>query len=160
MDNKDKMIKALVEHWKKTKDLVVAFEDFDGQMHRHMIHLPNEDVDKILNTGIMVGIKNWCDRVDVLEDKLLGTYVSEQISRGDSLIFYDKIAERYGVMTLAKFLESYCYIYIAAVRYGLSEHCDNGYFCASPRICDYIIQFALFEDIPYFHAEETEGDTI
>ena len=49
MDNNDKMIRALVEHWKKTNDLVVAFEDFDGQMHRHMIHLPNEDVDKILD---------------------------------------------------------------------------------------------------------------
>ena len=24
---------------------MVAFEDFDGQMHRHMIHLPNEDVE-------------------------------------------------------------------------------------------------------------------
>mgnify|MGYP003207990404 CR=1 FL=1 len=45
MDNNDKMIRALVEHWKKTNDLVVAFEDFDGQMHRHMIHLPNEDVE-------------------------------------------------------------------------------------------------------------------
>ena len=57
MDNNDKMIRALVEHWKKTNDLVVAFEDFDGQMHRHMIHLPNEDVDKILNTGIMVTVQ-------------------------------------------------------------------------------------------------------
>ena len=36
---------------------MVAFEDFDGQMHRHMIHLPNEDVDKILNTGIMVTVQ-------------------------------------------------------------------------------------------------------
>ena len=57
MDNNDKMIRALVEHWKKTNDLVVAFEDFDGQMQRHMIHLPNEDVDKILNTGIMVTVQ-------------------------------------------------------------------------------------------------------
>lgn len=57
MDNNDKMIRALVEHWKKTNDLVVAFEDLDGQMHRHMIHLPNEDVDKILNTGIMVTVQ-------------------------------------------------------------------------------------------------------
>ena len=57
MDNNDKMIRALVEHWKKTNDLVVVFEDFDGQMHRHMIHLPNEDVDKILNTGIMVTVQ-------------------------------------------------------------------------------------------------------
>lgn len=57
MDNNDKMIRALVEHWKKTNDLVVAFEDFDGQMHRHMIHLPNEDVDEILNTGIMVTVQ-------------------------------------------------------------------------------------------------------
>lgn len=57
MDNNDKMIRALVEHWKKTNDLVVALEDFDGQMHRHMIHLPNEDVDKILNTGIMVTVQ-------------------------------------------------------------------------------------------------------
>lgn len=36
---------------------MVAFEDFDGQMHRHIIHLPNEDVDKILNTGIMVTVQ-------------------------------------------------------------------------------------------------------
>lgn len=36
---------------------MVAFEDYDGQMHRHMIHLPNEDVDKILNTGIMVTVQ-------------------------------------------------------------------------------------------------------
>lgn len=36
---------------------MVAFEDLDGQMHRHMIHLPNEDVDKILNTGIMVTVQ-------------------------------------------------------------------------------------------------------
>ena len=35
----------------------MAFEDYDGQMHRHMIHLPNEDVDKILNTGIMVTVQ-------------------------------------------------------------------------------------------------------
>ena len=36
---------------------MVAFEDYDGQMHRHMIHLPNEDIDKILNTGIMVTVQ-------------------------------------------------------------------------------------------------------
>lgn len=36
---------------------MVAFEDFDGKIHRHMIHLPNEDVGKILNTGIMVTVQ-------------------------------------------------------------------------------------------------------
>ena len=39
MDNNDKMIRALVEHWKKTNYLVVAFEDFDGQMHLSLIHI-------------------------------------------------------------------------------------------------------------------------
>ena len=63
-------------------------------------------------------------------------------------------------MTLSNFLQSYSCIYSVATSYGLSEHCIDGYFYNSPRICDYIIQFALFEDIPYFHAEETEGGSI
>lgn len=154
------MLNEVVKYWKLTNDLLVAFEDFNGQIQKHTVYLPKEDIDTILNIGITTGIKNWCDRVDILEDKLLGTYYSEQVSRGGSLIFHDKIFDRVGVMTLSNFLQSYSCIYSAATSYGLSEHCIDGYFYNSPRICDYIIQFALFEDIPYFHAEETEGGSI
>ena len=50
----------------------MAFEDFDGQMHRHMIHLPNEDVDKILNTGIMVTVQFIMLKVEnAMQGKLL-----------------------------------------------------------------------------------------
>lgn len=154
------MRNEVVKYWEKTNDLLVAFEDFNGQIQKHTVHLPKEDIDTILNIGITTGIKNWCDRVDILEDKPLGTYYSEQVSRDGSLIFHDKIFDRVGVMTLSNFLQSYSCIYSAATSYGLSEHCIDGYFYNSPRICDYIIQFALFEDIPYFHAEETEGGSI
>ena len=36
------MLNEVAKYWKKTNDLLVAFEDFNGQIQKHMVHLPKE----------------------------------------------------------------------------------------------------------------------
>lgn len=153
------MGKTFEEQWREKNQIRVVFDTFDGQKCKHLVRLTPEDIDKILYIGIMYGIKGWCSKVDILGDKMLGTYVSDQISRGGFILVYDKFGKCVSTVGLKSFLEAYCEIYAMSVRFNMSEHCNDGYFYSSPRVCDYIIQYAVFGGIMYPHTEmEREKD--
>lgn len=71
------MNKTFEEQWREKNQIRVVFDTLDGQKCTHLVHLTPEDIDKILYIGIMYGIKNWCSKVDILGDKMLGIYVSD-----------------------------------------------------------------------------------
>ena len=147
------MTKTFEEQWREKNQIRVVFDTFDGQKCNHLVHLTPDDVDKILYIGIMYGLKGWCSKVDILGDKMLGTYVSDQVSRGGYILVYDKFCKGVSTIGLKSFLEAYCEIYAMSVRFNMSEHCNDGYFYSSPRVCDYIIQYAVFGGIKYPHTE-------
>lgn len=49
----------------------------------------DQDIDDIMVGALEGGINYWCRKAEVVEDKYLGEYASEQISRGGSLRLYD-----------------------------------------------------------------------
>lgn len=108
-----------------------------------------EDIDCIMCTALEGGITYWCADVDVVGGEYLGTYASEQISRGGSLYLYDAENEETHTLTLIKFLNG---IKLWAEFGG--DPCNaiqgNGTLDTADidaEIADMIIQYAIFGEV-------------
>ena len=108
----------------------------------------DEDIDDIMCTALEGGITYWCNRAEVVGDKYLGEYASEQISRGGELRLYDCESDAVYTLTLDKFLRGLAtYVsgcYDIAVDSG---RVDPGQIDAEGADC--IIQYAIFDDVIY-----------
>ncbi|MEG1563827.1 MAG: hypothetical protein RR365_08885 [Bacteroides sp.] len=105
-----------------------------------------EDIDDIMCTALEGGITYWCCKAGVVGKKYLGTYASEQISRGGELKLYDAESDDTWVLTRDKFLNG---IKLWA-EFG-SDPCTaiqgNGTLdCCQidAEIADAIVQYAVF----------------
>lgn len=114
----------------------------------HEIIVRDDDIDDLMVGALEGGITYWCDNAEVIGE-YLGTYGSEQISRGGRLLLHDFEGENQYVLNREKFLNglrlflehSYVGNYLAGN--GL----DCGEFDAIA--CDMVIQYALFGDVIY-----------
>ena len=108
----------------------------------------DEDIDDIMCTALEGGITYWCNRAEIVGDKYLGEYASEQISRGGELRLYDCESDAVYTLTLDKFLRGLAtYVsgcYDIAVDGG---RVDPGQIDAEGADC--IIQYAIFDDVIY-----------
>lgn len=116
------------------------------------IVVAREDIDDIMVSALEGGITYWCDKVKV-DGRSLGEYASEQISRGGTLILYDKEEDRSELLTKAKLLQG-IKMYAEQPKHGdIFEiidhelHIDCGMVDA--EVADAIIQYAIFSDIIY-----------
>ena len=115
------------------------------------VYVTQEDIDDIMAGALEGGCNYWCDEVRVAEDKYLGEFASEQISRGGSLIFHDAEEDQEYTLTLEKFLSGL----VLALNNGygdgrwLNEEGTIDCGCIDAIGADVIIQFALFEEVIY-----------
>lgn len=113
------------------------------------IKLTQEDIDDIMCGAFEGGIYYWCNKAEVVGEKL-GEYSSEQISRGGTIILYDSEEDETYELTLEKFLNGFKlwvaggYDTYGAVTDGGVDTCE-----IDAEKADQIIQLALFEDIIY-----------
>lgn len=111
--------------------------------------LKSEDIDDIMIAALEGGITGWCDRAEVIGERL-GKYASEQISRGGVLRLHD--AESYDSWTLTrdKFIEGF-------KRWLEAGSSDTGVLIGDmvdtsaidAECADAIIQFALFGELVF-----------
>lgn len=117
------------------------------------IALSTEDIDDIMCGALEGGINYWCCRAEVVEDKYLGEYANEQISRGGSLNLYDSEGDAVHLLTKEKFLEGIELWAKNPVGCNCLEQTDGKLridTCnADAIVCDAIIQYAIFGDVIY-----------
>jgi len=109
--------------------------------------LTRQDIDDIMCSALEGGVNYWCWKVEVVGDKYLGEWASDQISRGGRLKFYDAETEDTWVLTLQKFLNGFK----LWVKRGLDHGaCRNGVVdgcMIDAADADVIVQLSLFGDV-------------
>ena len=92
----------------------------------------------------------WCARVEVVGEKYLGEYASDQISRGGELRFYDRESSETWVLNRAKLILG---IEMAVMKgYGWGWFDENGkldIFNIDANEADTMVQFALFGELVF-----------
>lgn len=148
----------LTKLWQKSHKIKITFYCPACQaIKKHIVELTPDMVDEILLIGFMFGIRHWCSKTEILESCYLGMYDSEQVSRGGSVLLYDRNETGLHILNLENFLVGYCEVYAMSVINNWEEHKANGIWELSERICDYIIQYAVFRDVIYPH-DNNEGE--
>ncbi len=104
--------------------------------------LRSRDIDDIMSDALD-NIGYWCGRAEVVGD-YLGTYASDQISRGGELILHDaEDDDESWTLDLDKFLKGYK----AAIEEGyFSGDLDDDY---DGETADSIVQLAIFDEVVY-----------
>lgn len=111
-----------------------------------------EDIDDIMVGVLEGGINYWCDEAKVVGD-YLGEYASQQISRGGQLLLHDFEEDETYMLNKEKFLKGlrmyfekpHPYDVLKEIGNKLRIDCCN----ADARVCDMIIQYALFGNVIY-----------
>lgn len=112
------------------------------------VRVTGEDIDDIMVSALEGGIAYWCERCEVVGG-YRGTYASEQISRGGTLILHDEDGGH--VLTLETFLRGLRMwlelpdTSLACIDGG--DHMDTDAIDAEAADC--IVQLALFGEVIY-----------
>lgn len=113
------------------------------------VKLSKQDIDDIVCTALEGGITYWCDYARVDGD-YLGEYVSDQISRGGSLILHDEEDDLEYALDLDNFIGGF----VTACKDGYAYEWfdDDGsvdFGMIDADAADVIIQYALFGEVVY-----------
>lgn len=105
------------------------------------ITITSEDIDDIMSDALDFGIGYWCERAEV-QGEYLGSFASDQISRGGELLLYPDDEDEPVLLNLEKFLKGY------------KMSVEEGYFSGDvdeydADIADVIVQLAVFDDVVY-----------
>ena len=113
------------------------------------IILTEEDIDDIMCAALEGGICYWACEAEVL-GAYFGTYASEQIARGGTLLIHDAESDDCWDLTLEKFLEGVklwykeCWAGNAIRPDGTVDTCQ-----IDGAGADQIVQYALFGDLVF-----------
>lgn len=110
------------------------------------IKYTQENIDDIMSMALEGGITYWCNQAKVKE-KYLGTYASEQISRGGTLHLYDEEDDSEYELTLEKFITGLLLFLQENPSFITNSDLDVCQMDAADA--DIIIQYALFGEIVY-----------
>lgn len=116
------------------------------------VRLTSQDIDDIMSASLDGGVTaEWCRRADVV-GRRKGKYASDEISRGNQLLFhlYDDKATR--TLDLSRFLAGVRLWIEHSGRLPVSEDDGDAYIDAGEidaADADAIVQYALFGELVY-----------
>ena len=109
------------------------------------LDITEEDIDDIMSTALEGGINYWCNEARA-KGKLLGEYISEQISRGGTLLLRETEENKVHELTCEKLLKGIEQAieedYYTQYEWWNCNGLDTGSIDAA--VADIIIQLALF----------------
>lgn len=127
---------------------------YEIKVGNETVKVTGEDIDDIMESA-MTGCHYWCGRAYVV-DEYLSEYVTEQISRGGSIMFHDMEDENLShELTRDRFLEGLRMLFEAqnGIHTLMVEERDGSIYVNPGMIdanaADSIIQYALFGEIIY-----------
>lgn len=112
----------------------------------------NQDIDDIMVSALEGGINHWCDEVVVVGD-YLGSFASDQISRGGILKLHDREEDEWYVLTKEKVMKGI--ERLLGTDYGETavDEDDDGKYLDPGNVdglmADTIVQYALFNECVY-----------
>lgn len=106
-----------------------------------------DDIDDIVCDAFEGGINYWCDMAKPVGD-YLGTWASEQISRGGKVLLHDFEDDEWRMLTLDGVLNG---ISKVVNEYGrqIVHNGEIDVYEIDGEIADMIIQIAVFDDVIY-----------
>lgn len=140
----------LTNEWKKDYTFTITvYCPVCQQPKKYIIKLPPKVIDEILYLGFTEGICHWIKETKVIEDSYFGEYDSQQISRGGSVMLYNRHNQERYVLNLEGFLNGFYHAF--AKHLVLSMYIDGkeDFLKFTPKASDELIQYALFGDIRY-----------
>lgn len=114
----------------------------------------DQDIDDIMVSALEGGINYWCDEA-VVVGSYLGSFASDQISRGGMLKLHSEEEEEWFILTKKKFLHGLeLALEFDSVKEEITDIDDEGRRYLEPGnidACeaDIIVQYALFDEIVY-----------
>lgn len=114
------------------------------------VTLTGQDIDDIMVAALEGGITYWCAATEVRVGKYLGKYASDQISRGGTLLLYDRGSDAKWELTLEKFLHGVkLYLEQEKDAANIIDHGKLNTLEVDACVADSIIQYALFGEIVF-----------
>lgn len=129
------------EEWNTVAEVTLQLSITDG------------DIDDIMAGALEGGIDYWCDEAEVVGD-YLGTYASEQISRGGQLKLYDMEEDECHILTRESFIDGVVKYLQNPHPYDILDGGDRAFIqidtCQCDAVvCDMIVQYAIFGEVIY-----------
>jgi len=119
---------------------------------RATVRLTSQDIDDIMSASLDGGVTaEWCRRVDVMGQRK-GEYASDEISRGNQLLFYLYDNKAAHALDLSRFLSGVRLWIEHSGRVPVSEDGGDTYIDAGEidaADADEIVQYALFGELVY-----------
>jgi hypothetical protein len=116
------------------------------------IEVMDQDIDDIMVSALEGGITYWCDKA-VVEGDYLGTFASDQISRGGVLKLHGGEEDEWYVLTKEKFMKGLKQLLDTDYGKTAVDEDDNGKYLDPGNVdgpmADTIIQYALFGECVY-----------
>ena len=112
------------------------------------VNLTPQDIDDIMVTALEGGINYWCRRAEVVGE-MLGSYASEQISRGGSLILHDAESSDKWELTREKFLKGVALFFKENSWLQVEDYAFVDLGSMDADCADCIIQYALFGELVF-----------
>lgn len=149
----------LINEWRRSRTITITVYCPVCELpNDYTFNLPTDIIDHILHLGFTEGVRHWVEHTEILEDECFGECDCEQVSRGGGVVLYDRNGKDSYVLDLENFLSGF-YIFFAR-HLAMSMFVDGkvSFPKLSPKSCDEIIQYALFDEIRYPNEESNVGD--
>ena len=134
----------------KARDKICA--EVNQKNHKRGYHLTSEtsltieEIDNIMVTALEGGINYWCGGVEVVGE-YLGTYASDHLANGGSIVLYDLESPEKWTLTKDMVIDGF----IKWLKSGCSQHVKPNktvdWIAFDANDADCIIQYALFNKI-------------
>lgn len=154
-------MKKSTKRWQKNHEVRVSAKcQCCGVNTTYFLEMTPEMIDGILKFAIDVAIGTWCSETEIVGNKYLGTYDYEQVSRGGSLLLYDRNEKDIYELNLDKFLYGVKLVFKRCRDFCYEEIREDHTLDYSERIVDYLIQYAVLGYVKYLRAEDCFSDTM
>ncbi len=133
---------SLTKFWQKSQELTVEIRcPLCHGTETHIIKMDESLVNDILLKSINNSIKHWCCRSEYKKDY--------NFVQGNTILLYNSYDFRVYSLNIDQFLMGVVKAYLICIDYNWEELNPDYSIDYSNRLCDTIIQFAVFGEIRY-----------
>ena len=148
----------LTAEWKNSQKITIVIDNpITEEIDRYHVTLRAEMIDKMLYRAFSYSCP-WIEKTEIFETESYGKCDSEQVTRGGSLIIYNRYNQECRILDLENFLSGF---YQAFAKFLILCMYTNEMMCFSlsdAKTIDEIIQYALFNEVRYPHKEDDGGN--
>lgn len=141
-------MKNYYQEWQENHNITITVPcKTCHSIQKHIINLPCEYIDHIIQIALFGGISHWCYKTEAVQNSNCSDF--ELISKGEALLLYVRGKKEVHILNLEKFLNGFCQAYVMSITHHWKEHKKRDVIKISARLCDTIIQLSVFGKIRF-----------